>query len=62
MTTYIAAIHALQGKAPRADITPVGLEWTENGTTYSRQMVEIRDGGTYVRGFVTRVEGKHGTM
>jgi hypothetical protein len=60
MTPYITAIHALQGKADRADITPVGLTWTEHdGTTYSRHMVEIRDGGTYVRGFVTRVEGKH---
>jgi len=60
MKTYIQEVLNLQSKADRADITPVGLTWTEHdGTTYSRHMVEVRDGGTYTRGFVTRIEGKH---
>ena len=58
MKTYIQEVFNLQGNAGRADITPVGLEWTEHdGMRYSRHEVEIRDGGTYTRGFVTRVEG-----
>lgn len=59
MHKYIQEVFKLQGNADRADITPVGVTWTDHdGATYSRHMVEARHDGVYVRGFVDRVESE----